>query len=59
MCRYFRNLYDNNSHFLSWKSKRLSDESINPLATSDNSLALSLNYIGTKARVKFEDWCLK
>ena len=37
----------------SWKSKGLSDESIKPLTTSDNSLTPELNYYGTKTRVKF------
>ena len=37
----------------SWKSKGLSDESIKPLTTSDNSLTPELNYCGTKTRVKF------
>ena len=37
----------------------MSDESINPSATSDNILAPSLNYIGTKARVQFDGICLK
>ena len=37
----------------SWKSEGLSDESIKPPATSDNSLHPELNYYGTKTRVKF------
>ena len=37
----------------------MSDESIKPSATFDNSLTPSLNYIGTKTRVKFEGQCLK
>ena len=36
----------------------MSDESINPLATS-NSLVTYFNYIGTKTRVKFEYQCLR
>ena len=43
----------------SWKSKGLSDESIKPLTTSDNSLTPELNYYGTKTRVKFTGSCLK
>ena len=43
----------------SWKSKGLSDESIKPPTTSDNSLAPALNYYGTKTRVKFAGSCLK
>ena len=34
-------------------------ESINPVATSDNSLTPSLNYIWTKTRVGFYGSCLK
>ena len=37
----------------------MSDESIKPLAKSDNSLAPSLNYLDTKTKVKFEGQCLK
>ena len=43
----------------SWKSKGLSDESIKPPTTSDNSLTPTLNYYGTKTRVKFTGSCLK
>ena len=37
----------------SWKSKGLSDETIKPPSTSDNSLTLMINYLGNKIRVKF------
>ena len=37
----------------------MSDKSIKLPSTSDNSLALSLNCIGTKTRLKFEGECLK
>ena len=37
----------------------MSDESIKPPFTSDNSLAPSLSYIGSKTRVKFVGSCLK
>ena len=53
MYRYFKKI-DSGNHISVGKSKGLSDESINPSAASDNSLASSLNYIGTKRRVKFE-----
>ena len=58
MYRYFKKI-DSGNHISVGKSKGLSDESINPSAASDNSLASSLNYIGTKRRVKFEGQCLK
>ena len=47
------------NYVLSWQSKGLSDESIKPPTTSDNSLNLELNYYGTKTRVKFTGSCLK
>ena len=43
----------NDSNILSWKSKGLSDESFKPLSTSNKMLNLSVNYVCTKARVKF------
>ena len=50
---------DATGYVLSWQSKRLSDESIKPPTTSDNSLNPELNYYGTKTRVKFTGSCLK
>ena len=44
---------------LSWQSKGLSNESIKPPTTSNNSLTPELNYYGTKTRVKFIRSCLK
>ena len=41
------------------KSKGLSNESINAISTSDNSLNPTLSYYGTKIRVKFTGDCLK
>ena len=38
---------------LSWESKGLSNKSIKPPTTSDNSLTPELNYYGTKIKVKF------
>ena len=44
---------------LSWQSKRLSNESIKPLSTSDNSLKPSLSYYPeSRIRVKFTRNCL-
>ena len=42
-----------------WKSKGLSDESIKPLTSSDNTFTREIEYYGTKARVKFGGSCLK
>ena len=58
MYKYFKKIADTD-HISGWKSKVLSDESMNPPATSDNSLAPSWSYIGTKTRVKFVGSCLK
>ena len=51
-CRNTFKRYDSGDHISSWKSKELSDQKIKAPATSNNSL--SLIYIGTKIRVKFE-----
>ena len=42
-----------------WKSKGLSSESFKATSTSDNSRNPTLNYHGTKIRVKFNGDCLK
>ena len=49
----------NTDYVSSWKSKRSSSESIKPPTTYDNSLTPTLNYCGTKTRVKFTGSCLK
>ena len=41
------------------QSKRISNESIKPPTTSDNSLNPKLSYYGTKTRVQFIGSCLK
>ena len=46
-------------YILSWQSKGLSNESIKPPTTTNNSLIPELNYYGTKTRVKFTRSCLK
>ena len=50
--RYFR-LIGNTKYISSWKSKGLSDETITPYATSDNSLTPWIDHYGTKIRLKF------
>ena len=52
MYKYFKKI-GNTDHISAWTSKGLSDESIKPPFTSDNSLASSLRYIGVTTRVKF------
>ena len=54
--RYFR---INGKYILSWKSKGLSDETIMPYSTSDNSLTPLIDYYGTKIRLRFNKSCLK
>ena len=46
-------------YVLSWQSKGLSNESIKPPTTSNNSLNPKLSYYGTKVRVQFTKSCLK
>ena len=43
----------NTNYKSSRKSKVLSDESIKPLARSDNGLSLLIDYLGDKIRLKF------
>ena len=56
--RYFR-LIANKKYISSWKSKGLSDETITPYATSDNSLTPWIDYYSAKIRLKFNKSCLK
>ena len=46
-------------YVLSLQSKGLSDESIKPPTTTNNSLTPELNYYGTKTKIKFTGSCLK
>ena len=46
-------------YVLSWQSKGISNESIKPSTTSNNSLNPRLGYYGTKVRVQFTKSCLK
>ena len=55
--RCFR-IIANTKHILSWKSKGLSDETITPYVTSDNSLTPWIDHYGTKIRLKFNKSCL-
>ena len=50
--RYFKEVA-NTKDISEWKSKGLSDQSIKPLATSDNSLSPLIDYLGDKIRLKF------
>ena len=53
--KYFK-LITNTLSILSWQSKGLSNENIDPPTTS---LSPSINYVGNKIRVKFNGNCLK
>ena len=56
--KYFK-VIANKKYISSWKSKGLSDESIKPPTTSDNSLSPLIDYFGNKIRLKFKGDCLK
>ena len=58
MIRYFK-IISNTKYILSSKSKGLSDETITPYATSDNSLTPFIDHYGSKIRLKFSKSCLK
>ena len=58
ICRYFK-IIANTKYISSWKSKGLSDETITPYTTSDNSLTPLINHYGCKVRLKFNKGCLK
>ena len=57
MYKYFK--ANDSYHILSCASKELSNESITPPSPANNFLTPSLNYLGTKTRVKFNGSCLK
>ena len=54
---YFRKI-GNKDNISAWKSKGLSEESIKPPTTPNNSPTPSLHFINDKVRVKFEGGCL-
>ena len=56
--RYFK-IIANTKYISSWKSKGLSNETIKPYATSDNSLTPSIDHYGSKVRLKFNKGYLK
>ena len=59
MNRYSKLIANNKLYISSWKSKGLSDETIKPHVTSDNSLTPLIDYVGDKIRLKFSGSCLK
>ena len=58
MNKYFKVIADK-KYISLWKSKGLSDESIKPPATSDNSLTPLIDYRGNKIRMKFTGSCFQ
>ena len=61
MRKYFKlnSVVDVTDYVLSWQSKGISNESIKPSTTSNNSLNPRLRYYGTKVRLQFTKSCLK
>ena len=59
--KYFKlnSVVDIVNYVLSWQSKGLSNESIKPPTTTNNSLTPELNYYGTKTKIKFIGSCSK
>ena len=49
----------NTDYVSSWKSKGLSDETIKPPTTADNTLNPALSFYSTKTSVKFTGRCLQ
>ena len=56
--RFFK-VMANTKYISSWKSKGLSEKTIEPPATSDNSRSSIIDYLGDKVRLKFNGVCLK
>ena len=64
LCRVQQVIPPNTNYVLSWKPKGLSAETIkshttSPLTASDYNLILTLNYCGTKTKLKFTGSYLK
>ena len=57
--KYFKTVSTTDSNILSWKFKGLSDENIKPPSRSNKLLNPSLDFVSTKARVRFNGDCLK
>ena len=56
--RYYK-IIANTKFISSWESKGLSNETITPYATSDNSLTQLIGHYDVKIRLKFNKSCLK
>ena len=58
MYRYFKRVA-NSDYVLEWKSKGLSDKSIKSSSAPHSFLNPSLNYLGTKTKIRFSRSCSK
>ena len=59
MIIYFQSVSNTNNPILSWKSKRLFDESIKRHSKFDKMLNHSVSYVGNKAKAECNGDCLK
>ena len=61
MCRYFKRIVGigSVSYIYYWKSKGLSDRTINSITASNYNVTSQLSYYGTKPRVEFNGSCLE
>ena len=59
--KYFKRIagVGNGEHISFWKSRGFFDEKINSITTSNHMVTPSLDYLGTKIKVKFSGSCLK
>ena len=59
--KYFKRIVgvSNSKQISFWKSRGLSDEQINSITASNHIITPSLDYLGPKIRVKFNESCLK
>ena len=58
-CKDILKKIGNSDYFWSWKTKRLSDETIKPRTASDNSIAPAISYPSSKTRLTLTGGCLK
>ena len=56
--KYFKRI-SNSDYIYSWKSKGLSDGTIDSVTTSNNKITPELNFYGSKTRVEFSGSCSK
>ena len=61
MCKYFKRIADvgSDNYIYFWKSKGLSDESLDSITASNYKITPELSFYGTKTKVEFNGSCLK